>query len=269
MHKTIRLPRQALFAATTVLLSVPFIVPSLAHAQVLFQDSFSSGKLDGTGKWYVVSGQWNMVGGALVQTKGDGKTLILVTDEHWDETWVDYWFYAKVKLVEGLNGPLILWRYHSDGTEGAGFGENVPPRMKKSGRRHVIYWALNLEGKRSVIIRAIRTIVKEFEPTNTKTQFSKGVDYWIKVENEKAGYRLYLTDDQVAAAAGDYGPPIVDVVGQDFNINGEGRIGFGTESCKIEVDDVFVTAPQHNPFAVEAQGKLSATWGRLKSDALR
>ncbi len=67
----------------------PLLVPRSAQAQkILFQDTFTGGKLDGTDKWHSVSGQWSIVGGKLVQTKADGKNLILVTDEHWDETWV-------------------------------------------------------------------------------------------------------------------------------------------------------------------------------------
>ena len=270
MFRTCILSRLLLSAPIAVWAYFPFLITGSAQAQkILFQDTFTGGKLDGTDKWHSVSGQWSIVGGKLVQTKVDGKNLILVTDEHWDETWVDYWFFATVRFAEGLNGPLIFWRYHSDGTEGGGFGENVPPRMKKSGRRHVIYWALNLEGKRTVVVRAIRTIVKEFEPTETKTKLNKGQDYWVKIENERTGYRLFLTDNLAAAAVGDYGAPLVDVVGQDFNINGEGRIGFGTENSKIEVDDVFVTVPQHNPFAVEAGGKLTTLWGKLKSSTFR
>ena len=269
MHRAKDLPKQLLFVAITVLVIVPFIVPSLAlaHPKILFQDDFRSGKLDGTGKWHPVSGQWEIADGRLVQTAVGGKSLILVTDNHWDETWVDYWFYSTVNIVEGANGPLIFWRYHSDGSEGGGFGDNLPPRMKKSKRRHVIYWALNIDGKRAVVIRAIRTIVKEFQPTETKTKLNQEIDYWIKVENEKKGYRLFLTDNPEAAAAGDYGDPIVDATGKDSNINGEGRIGFGTENSKIEVDNVFVTKPGYNPLAVEARGKLTTTWSRLKSEA--
>lgn len=250
---------------TTVSAIVPSILLTSAQAQILFQDQFNGGKVDGTEKWHQVSGQWSIAGGKLRQTSRTGKSLIIVTDEHWNESWVDYWFYSTVRLVDGINGPLIFWRYHSDGTEGGGFGENVPPRMKKSGRRHVIYWALNFEGKRSVVIRAIRTIVKEFEDTQTNTKLSSNKDYWVKIENDRTGYRLFLTDDPVAAAAGDYGAPIVDVLGKDFNISGEGRIGFGTENSIIEVDNVFVTAPKYNPLAVEAKGKLTTIWSRLKS----
>ena len=267
MYKASSLPKQLLFVVITVLVIVFFIIPSLAlvNPKILFQDDFRRGNLDGTGNWHPVSGQWEIADGRLVQTALTGKSLIIVTDNHWDETWVDYWFYSTVKIVEGGNGPLIFWRYHSDGSEGGGFGDNLPPRMKKSKRRHVIYWALSIEGKRSVVVRAIRTIVKEFQITETKTKLSPEIDYWIRIENEKKGYRLFLTDNPEAAAAGDYGDPIVDATGKDPNINGEGRIGFGTENSKIEVDNVFVTKPGYNPLAVEVQSKLATVWSRLKS----
>jgi hypothetical protein len=172
-------------------------------------------------------------------------------------------------MVEGVNGPFIFWRYHSDGSEGGGFGDNLPPLMKQSKRRHVIYWALSKEGEKSVVVRAIRTIVKEFQLTETITILSPEIDYWIKIENDSKGYRLFLTDDPEAAAVGDYGDPIVDATGKDPNINGEGRIGFGTEDSTIQVDNVFVTKPGYNPWTVERQGKLTTTWSGLKDGLIR
>ena len=245
------------------------ILPSLTQAQkILFEDNFdkSKDKLNGTGKWHTVSGAWIIKNGRLVQNQRNGKNLILVSDGHWDEEWNDYWFYSTIKLAAG-ESPLLVWRFHSD--EGAGFAgkDALPPLMQKSLRRHVIYWALNRDGKRSVVHRHIRHITKEFEKTETKTQLAKGTDYWIKIENHPKGYRFFLTDNGAAAVSGNYGPPLVDV--KDINISGEGRIGFGTQEAIIEVDNVYVTEPASNPFAVEAQGKLATTWGRLKSRIIR
>ena len=245
------------------------ILPSLTQAQkILFEDTFDKAKdkLNGTGKWHTASGSWIIKDGRLVQNQRNGKNLILVSDGHWNEEWNDYWFYSTINLAAG-ESPLIVWRFHSD--EGAGFADKValPPRMQESLRRHVIYWALNKEGKRSVVMRHIRHITKEFEKTETKTKLARGVDYWIKIENHPKGYRFFLTDDSEAAILGNYGPALVDV--KDINISGEGRIGFGTQEAIIEVDNVYVTEPQKNPFAVEAQGKLATTWGRLKSSVVQ
>ena len=151
------------------------ILPSLARAQkILFEDTFdkSKDKLNGTGKWHTASGSWVIKDGRLVQNQRNGKNLILVSDGHWNEEWNDYWFYSTVKLAAGAS-PLIIWRFHSD--EGAGFAakDALPPRMQESLRRHVIYWELNKEGKRSVVVRHIRHIVKEFEKTETKTKLDK------------------------------------------------------------------------------------------------
>ena len=49
-------------------------------------------------------------------------------------------------------------------------------------------------------------------------------------------YKLYLTDQPGAVAAGNFGEPIVDLEAlgkKDLNIKGEGRIGFGTVDGKI------------------------------------
>lgn len=253
-----------MFIAASIL-----ILPRLTQAQkILFEDNFdkSRDKLNGTGKWHTVSGAWAIKNGKLVQNQRNGKNLILVSDDHWDEEWNDYWFYSTIHLAAGQS-PLLIWRFHSD--EGAGFGgkEALPHRMQQSLRRHVIYWELNKDGKRSVVTRHIRHIVKEFEKTETKTKIDKGVAYWIKIENHPKGYRFFLTTDGAAAVAGNYGPVLVDV--KDFNISGEGRIGFGTLEAVIEVDNVYVTEPEKNPFAVEVQGKLTATWGLLKSRAVQ
>ena len=71
-----------------------------------------------------------------------------------------------------------------------------------------------------------------------------------------------------AVIAGNFGDPVVDLEAlgkKDLNINGQGRIGFGTVDGKITVDDVFVTTPEGNPFSVEAKGKLATVWGELKA----
>ena len=262
-HKTSS-QKQWIFAAMFIAASI-LILPTLTQAQkILFEDTFdkSNDKLNGTGKWHAVSGAWAIKNGKLVQNQRNGKNLILVSDGHWDEEWNDYWFYSTIHLAAGQS-PLLVWRFHSD--EGAGFAgkEALPPRMQQSLRRHVIYWELNKDGKRSVVMRHIRHIVKEFEKTETKTKVDKGTDYWIKIENHPKGYRFFLTDNGAAAVLGNYGPVLVDV--KDFNISGEGRIGFGTQEAIIEVDNVFVTEPEKNPFAVEVQGKLATIWGMLKS----
>ena len=257
---------QRLWILTVIAIAASLLtLPTLTQAQkILFEDTFdkANDKLNGTGKWHAVSGAWAIKNGKLTQNQRNGKNLILVSDGHWDEEWNDYWFYSTIRLAAG-QGPLLIWRFHSD--EGAGFGgkEALPPRMQQSLRRHVIYWELNKDGKRSVVMRHIRHIVKEFEKTETKTKVDKGTEYWIKIENHSKGYRVFLTDNGGAAVLGDYGPALFDV--KDFNIQGEGRIGFGTLEAVLEVDNVFVTEPEKNPFAVEAQGKLATTWGLLKS----
>ena len=266
-HKTDS-QKQWILAVMFIVASI-LILPSLTQAQkILFEDTFDKAKdkLDGTGKWHTVSGAWTIEKGRLVQNQRNGKNLILASDGHWDEEWNDYWFYSTVKFAAG-ESPLIIWRFHSD--EGAGFGDKnaLPPRMQESLSRHVIYWALNREGKRSVVHRVIKHVSQEYAKTETKTKLGKGTDYWLKIENHPKGYRLFLTDNDAAAVLGDYGPPLVDV--KDINISGRGRIGFGTQEAVIEVDNVFVTEPEKNPFAVEAQGKLATTWGRLKSRIIR
>ena len=269
MYKTNSLPKLYLLAAIAVLAIFSLIAPSFVQAvEILFEDNFRGGKLDGSGKWHVALGKWAIQGGELKNTSGD-KSLIMVTDDHWDPEWVDYWFYAKVSPA-GNSQPAIFWRFHSDGSQGGNFSPagDLPKRMQESGRRHVIYWWFNKEGGGAVVQRDIRTIVKAYGITETKTELNGGKEYYLKIENAAKIYKLYVTDKAGAVAAGNFGDPIVDLEAlgkKDLNIKGQGRIGFGTVDGKITVDDVFVTTPEGNPFSVEAKGKLATVWGELKA----
>ncbi len=268
MYKTNRLPKLVLFAAIAVLASFSLVAPSFVQAiEILFEDNFKGGKTDGSGKWHAALGKWAIQAGELRNTSAD-KSLILVTDAHWDPEWVDYWFYSKVSISGGTQ-PAIVWRFHSDGSQGGNFSPagSLPKRMQESGRRHMIYWWFK-QGGGAVVQRDIRTIVKPWDITETKTKINAGVDYYIKIENAAKIYKLYLTDSAGAVAAGNFGDPIVDLEAlgkKDINIKGQGRIGFGTVDGKITVDDVFVTTPEGNPFSVEAKGKLATVWGELKA----
>lgn len=268
MHKTNSLPKLSLFVAIAVLASFLLITPNFVQAiEILFEDGFKGGKLDGSGKWHVSLGKWTIQGGELKNTSAD-KSLIMVADAHWDPEWVEYWFYAKVTPA-GNSQPAIFWRFHSDGSQGGNFSPagDLPRQMQNSGRRHVIYWWFNKPDGGSVVQRDIRTIVKPFVETETKTSLNGGTEYYLKIENSAKTYTLYLTDKAGAVLAGNYGEPIVDLEAlgkKDINIKGEGRIAFGTIDGKITVDDVFVTTPEGNPYSVEARGKLATVWGELK-----
>ena len=269
MYKTNSLPKLSLFVAIAVLASFLLIVPSFVQAiEILFQDDFKTGKLDGSGKWHVALGKWSIQGGELKNTSAD-KSLIMVTDAHWDPEWNDYWFYAKI-ISAGNSQPAIFWRFHSDGSQGGNFSPagNLPKRMQDSGRRIVMYWWFNKPNGGAVVQRDIRTIVKPFAETETKTKLNGGTEYYLKIENAPKTYKLYLTDEAGGVLAGNFGDPIVDLeaIGKkDINSSGQGRIGFGTVDGKITVDDVFVTTPEGNPFSVEARGKLATVWGELKA----
>ena len=267
MYKTNSLSKLSLFVTITVLSSFSLIAPSSVQAiEILFEDNFRGGKLDGSGKWHVALGKWTIQGGELRNTSAD-KSLIMVADKHWDEEWVDYWFYAKITAAAGTE-PAIFWRFHSDGSQGGNFSPagSLPKRMQESGRRHVIYWWFNQGG--AVVQRDVRTIIKAFDITKTKTKINAGDEYYIKVENSAKFYKLYLTDNAAGVAAGSFGEAIVDLEAlgkKDLNIGGQGRVGFGTVNGRITVDDVFVTTPEGNPFSVEAKGKLATVWGELKA----
>ena len=267
MYRTNNSPIQILFVAIAVLASVALIVPSLAQAgEILFQDNFRAGKVDGTGKWHTALGKFAIQGGAL--QKQGGKGLILVTDDHWDDAWTDYWFFSTITPIGGKEVG-VFWRFFSKGEQGGEFNElgKLPKRLQDNESRVVVYWALNRDGKLSVVQRDVKTVSQPFLKTETRTKLKINQAYWIKIENHPKGYRLFLSDNGALAKSGDYGAPVVDV--KDITIGGRGRIGFGSVDSRFEVDDVYVVEPDTNPFSVEAQGKLATTWGMLKSRMTR
>lgn len=264
MCKTNNSPIQFLFVAIAVLATVTLIAPSVTQAgAILFEDDFRGGKVDGSGKWHTALGKWAIQGGALVK-QGADKGLILVTDDHWDDAWADYWFFSTITLTGGQELG-IFWRFFTKGEQGGQFSNpgKLPKRLQGNESRHVIYWALNREGKGSIVQRDIKTVSQPFAKTETKTKLKSNQEYWVKIENHPKGYRLYLTDNGALAKSGEYGAAVVDV--KDINIQGRGRIGFGAVDSRFKVDDVYVVEPDTNPFSVEAQGKLATTWGMLKS----
>ena len=268
MYRTNSSPIQFLFVAIAVLASVSLIAPGLTQAgEILFEDDFRGGKVDGTGKWHTALGKWVIQGGSLSK-QGADKGLILVTDDHWDDAWTDYWFFSTVTLTGGQELG-VFWRFFTKGQQGGQFSNpgNLPKRLQGNESRHVIYWALNRAGKGSIVQRDIKTVSQPFAKTETKTKLKSGQDYWVKVENHPKGYRLYLTDNGAQAKSGEFGDAIVDV--KDINIQGRGRIGFGSVDSRFKVDDVYVVEPDTNPFSVESRGKLATTWGMLKSRATR
>ena len=268
MYRTNNPPIQFLFVAIAVLASVALIVLSPAQAgEVLFGDNFRAGKVDGTGKWHTALGKWAIKGGELVK-QGAELGLIVVTDDHWDDEWNDYWFFSTVTLTGGQELG-IFWRFFTKGEQGGAFSNpgNLPKRLQGNESRHVIYWALNRGAKTSIVQRDIKTVSQPFAKTETKTKLKTNQPYWVKIENHPKGYRLFLSDNGALAQSGDYGAAVVDV--KDINIQGRGRIGFGSVDSRFKVDDVYVAEPDTNPFSVEAHGKLAITWGMLKSRTTR
>ena len=74
MHKTNSLLKLSLSVAIAALVSFSLITPSSVQAiEILFEDNFRGGKLDGSGKWHVALGKWTIQGGELRNTSGGQK----------------------------------------------------------------------------------------------------------------------------------------------------------------------------------------------------
>ena len=96
-----------------------FLLTSPAMAQVLFEDNFSKpGRSEE--KWAFLQGGWEVQGGALSQKQANGRTIAVISDDFWDDTWNEYIFEVTAKKLRGGNGVRIFWRINDDMQPGPG-----------------------------------------------------------------------------------------------------------------------------------------------------
>ena len=105
------------------LMSTCFIVlvlfASSATAQILFEDNFAKANRTAE-KWAFLQGGWEVKGGELTQNNPEGRTIAVVSDAFWDDTWNEYIFELTARKLRGANGARIFWRINDDLQPGPG-----------------------------------------------------------------------------------------------------------------------------------------------------
>ena len=242
------------------LIGVCFIVVILfsspATAQVLFDDNFSKPNRSEE-KWAFLQGGWDVQGGALNQKQADGRTIAVISDDFWDDTWNEYIFEVTAKKLRGGNGVRIFWRINDDMQPGPGRDDvrsftldgPVKGRLANEKSRIKLWWEIGWENKASFVLRDLRGITSIKDGTETKHKLGNEPVH-VKIVNQGSIMQLFLNDELIYD-------------GKDINGNKKGRVGVGTEAAIASFDDVFVTGLKGR--SVEPGDKLTTSWGLLKT----
>ena len=232
------------------------LLASPATAQILFEDNFAKAN-QSKEKWAFLQGGWDVQGGALTQNNPEGRTIAVISDDFWDDTWNEYIFEVTAKKLRGGNGVRIFWRINDDMQPGPGRDDArsftlagpVKGRLADEKARIKLWWEIGWENKASFVLRDLRGITSIKEGTETKHTLGREPVH-IKIVNQGSIMQLFLD-----------GEMIFD--GKDINGNKKGRVGVGTETTVASFDNVFVTGLKGR--SVEPGGKLATSWGLVKT----
>ena len=242
------------------LVGVCFIVLILSSspvlAQVLFEDNFSKPNRSAE-KWTFLQGAWEIQNGALQQGQADGRTIAVISDDFWDDTWNEYVFEVTARKLRGANGVRIFWRIKDDLQPGPGRDDArsftldgpVKGRLADEKSRIKFWWEIGWENKSSFVLRDVRGITDIKKGTESNHKLGRE-DLHIKIVNEGLLIQLFFDDKLIFE-------------GKDINGSKGGRVGVGTEGTTAVFDDVFVTGLKGR--SVEPGNKLTTTWGSLKA----
>ena len=220
-----------------------------AGAQIYFEDDFSNAN-ESEKKWADLWGDWEFNGGEYRQTSGEDNAITVATDDYWDEEWVEYTYEVSGKKTGGREGFLIMFRCRGPMEPRGKALRAHPPRM--AGFDRLQYW-WNLGGWGNA-----RSQIEAWgggkAGANSNHTIATGEWYEIRIENNAAGYKLYLNDELVAEM-------------KDDAEGGKGRIGLGTWGTQASYDNVIVYGPKGKiSLSVDPSGKSASMWSKLKED---
>ena len=251
MKKVLSIPFELVGACSVVFI----LLTSPATAQVLFEDNFSKPNRS-MEKWAFLQGGWDIQGGSLKQNQPDGRTIAVISDDFWDDTWNEYIFEVTARKLRGANGVRIFWRINDDLQPGPGRDDArsftldgpVKGRLAEEKSRIKLWWEIGWENSSSYVLRDLRGITSIKDGTETKHKLGRdGVH--VKIVNQGSVMQLFLDNELIFD-------------GKDINGNKKGRVGVGTEATIAEFDDVFISGLKGR--SVEPGDKLTTTWGSLK-----
>ena len=252
MKRQLSIPRNLVGACFVALI----LLAAPATGQVLFEDNFAKAN-QSEEKWAFLQGGWAVQGGALTQNQADGRTIAVVSDAFWDDTWNEYIFEVTAKKLRGSNGVRIFWRINDDLQPGPGRDDArsftldgpVKGRLADEKARIKFWWELGWANKESYVLRDLRGVTSIKDGTETKHKLGREPVH-VKIVNQGSVMQLFLD-----------GEMIFD--GKDINGNKKGRVGVGTEGTVASFDDVFVTGLKGR--SVEPGDKLTTSWGLVKT----
>ena len=237
-------------------LVAPSLLVSPVTAQILFEDNFSKPDRS-VEQWAFLQGAWEVQGGALQQNQADGRTIAVISDDFWDDTWNEYIFELNAKKLRGSNGVRIFWRIKDDLQPGPGrddarsftLGGPVKGRLADEKSRIKFWWEIGWKNNESFVLRDVRGITDIKKGTETKHKLGRD-NLHVKILNQGLFLQLFLNDELIFE-------------GKDANGSKGGRVGVGTEGTTAVFDDVFVTGLKGR--SVEPGGKLTTSWGLVKT----
>ncbi len=252
MKKVLSIPSNFVGACLVALI----LLASPATAQVLFEDNFSKPNRTAE-KWSFLQGAWDVQNGALQQGQADGRTIAVISDDFWDDTWNEYIFEVTARKLRGSNGVRIFWRIKDDLQPGPGrddarsftLGGPVKGRLADEKSRIKFWWEIGWKNSESFVIRDVRGITDIKKGTETKHKLGRD-DLHVKILNQGLFLQLFLNDELIFE-------------GKDINGSKGGRVGVGTEGTTAVFDNVFVTGLKGR--SVEPDGKLTTSWGLVKT----
>ena len=260
----------SLFTLVFASVMVCLLVSPTATAKILFEDNFKNADKS-KNNWEFAVGDWKVQGGKLTQGAVQGRSMAFMSDKAWPEEYdtketalTQYIVEVTVKKLRGDNGALVFWRIRDDmkvqiGREcGNGFNSSfclgdagAGGRLEKIGKGRIkLWWDLGRDGAKSVLVRDVNGIARDFAATESKHKLSKNKQHRIRIENDEKFVKLFI-DDQM--------------VWEGKVIQGAttgGRIALGTHATAVEFSDLVVTDLKGQ--GVEPGGKITTTWGTLK-----
>lgn len=261
----------SLFTLVFASVMMCLLLASTATAKILFEDNFKNAEKSKK-NWVFAVGDWKVQGGKLTQGAVADRAMAYMSDAAWPEEYdtketalTQYIVEVTVKKIRGDNGALVFWRIRDDmkvqvGREcGGGFNSSfclgdagAKGRLEKIGKGRVkLWWDLGRGAEKSVLVRDINGIARDFEASESKHKLSKNKEVRVRIENDEKFVKLFLDGDMVWEGK----------VVQGATTGG--RIALGTHGTSVEFSDLVITDLKGE--AVEPGGKLTTTWGSLKT----
>ena len=245
-----------LFTLVGACFAVLILFSSPTTAQILFEDNFSRAAVSEK-KWAFLQGKWSVKGGALKQDAQDAKTIAVISDDFWDDTWNEYVFEVTAKKFRGKNGVRIFWRINDDMQPAPGrddpdqllLDSPIKGRLGEAKSRIKFWWEIGWENKESFVVTDVRGVAPRKKGTETKHKMGND-PVQIKIVNQGNLMTLFFNGEMVFD-------------GKDLNGNKKGRVGVGTLGATAEFDNVFVSGLKGR--SVEPGDKLTTSWGLLKT----